>query len=121
VRSNRAATTELYLALVAPEAVRRVHFSNRPGEKGPSEDMNVPLLFIDASHKREATIATFEAWEPAVAAGGAVAFHDYTPAWPGVMEAVDALGLEGEKYGVLFVWRKPGKTMNRRQASRPQP
>jgi predicted O-methyltransferase YrrM len=103
---------ERYIALVAPEAVHRIRFSKRRGEQGPAEDMSFPLLFVDASHIRDETIATFEAWEPAVAPGGAVAFHDYAPAWPGVVEAVDALGLEGETCGVLFVWRKTGETKN---------
>lgn len=97
---------QLYLPLVAPEAVERIHFSNRRGEQGPLGDESFPLVFVDASHQRDETIAIFEAWKPAVASGGAIAFHDYISAWPGVVEAIDMLGLEGETYGSLFVWRK---------------
>jgi len=37
----------------------------------------IGLLFIDADHRYEAVRADFEAWEPKVAEGGVVAFHDY--------------------------------------------
>jgi SAM-dependent methyltransferase len=96
----------LYPPLVAREAVARVRFSDRRGEQGPPAGATFPLVFIDASHKRDNTIAIFNAWRAAVAPGGAVAFHDYSPAWPGVVEAIDALSLDGETCGSLFVWRK---------------
>jgi hypothetical protein len=96
----------LYLPLVSAEVARRVRFSNRRGEDGAPPDLSVVLLFLDASHTRDETISVFRAWEAAVAPGGAVAFHDYTRAWPEVAEAVDALGLEGTTHGALFVWQK---------------
>jgi hypothetical protein len=102
----------LYLPLVSVEVARRVHFSNRRGEDGAPGGFNVMLLFLDASHTRNETISIFRAWEPAVAPGGAVAFHDYTHAWPGVVEAVQALGLEGSTHGALFVWQKPAEDGN---------
>jgi predicted O-methyltransferase YrrM len=98
---------ELYLSLVAPAVAKRVQFANRPGEQGPPRGESFPLVFVDASHERDATVAIFEAWQSAVAPGGAVAFHDYISAWPEVVEAIHVLGLEGETYGSLFVWRKP--------------
>jgi hypothetical protein len=57
----------------------------------------VQSVFIDASHERDETIAIFRAWENAVVADGAVAFHDYIPAWPGVVEAIHALGPKGRR------------------------
>jgi hypothetical protein len=98
---------KLYLSLVPPEAAKRVRFSDRPGEHGPPNGTRFKLLFLDASHKRDETIAIFRAWEAAVAPGGAVAFHDYTQIWPGVVDAINALGLEGTTHGALFVWQKP--------------
>jgi hypothetical protein len=97
----------LYRSLVSPEADNQVHFSSRSGEDGPPEGVSFKLLFIDASHTRDETISIFRAWEAAVDSGGAVAFHDYTPEWPGVMDAIEALRLEGTTHGVLFVWQKP--------------
>jgi hypothetical protein len=60
--------------------------------------MRFNLLFLDASHMRDETIVIFRAWE----AGGAVAFHDYTQIWPGVVDVIDVLGLEGTTHGSLF-------------------
>jgi hypothetical protein len=35
-----------------------------------------------------------------------VAFHDYSPVWPGVMQAVDEdLHLTGDVFADVFVWR----------------
>jgi predicted O-methyltransferase YrrM len=99
----------VYQSLVSSETAERVHFSQRPGEEGPPKDVSFRLLFIDASHSRDDTISNFNAWRAAVDPGGAVAFHDYTPEWPGVAEAIETLGLEGATYGTLFVWQKPGK------------
>jgi hypothetical protein len=63
-------------------------------------------LFVDSSHDREQTLAEFGAWRDALAPGAVVAFHDYDePAYPGVTEAVRELGLDGEVFGHLFVWR----------------
>jgi hypothetical protein len=97
----------LYLPLVSGEVARRVQFSSRRGQDGAPGDFAVMLLFLDASHTRDETISIFRAWEPAVAPGGAIAFHDYTRAWPGVVEAVHALEVEGSTHGALFVWQKP--------------
>ena len=98
---------ERYLALV-PDSVReRIEFVEAGGEAGP-RDARPGLLFIDSSHERDETLATFRAWEPALPPGAVVAFHDYgEDDYPGVTEAVGELGLEGEVHGPLFVWRKP--------------
>jgi cephalosporin hydroxylase len=68
----------------------------------------VDAVFIDSSHLREETMATFRTFEPVLSPGGVVAFHDWDDDdYPGVTAAVRALGLEGEARGHLFVWRKP--------------
>jgi predicted O-methyltransferase YrrM len=78
------------------------------GEEGPRPGAPpAGLVFVDSSHERAETLASFRAWEPALAPGGAIAFHDYCePGYPGVSEAIGELGLDGEVHGSLFVWRK---------------
>jgi predicted O-methyltransferase YrrM len=102
---------ERYLALLAPADRARVHLHDRPGGTGPADPPPVDAVFIDSSHERDETIATFRTWEPALAPGGVVAFHDWQDdAYPGVTEAVLELGLGGTAHGHLFVWRKGGWT-----------
>jgi predicted O-methyltransferase YrrM len=97
-----------YLDLLTPADRARVHLHDRPGGLGPADPPPVDAVFIDSSHEREETVATFRTWEPALAAGGVIAFHDYADdAYPGVTAAVRELGLDGEARGHLFVWRKP--------------
>jgi predicted O-methyltransferase YrrM len=99
---------ERYLALLAPADRARVHLHDRPGGLGPADPPAVDAVFIDSSHEREETIATFRTWEPALSPGGIVAFHDWEDdAYPGVTEAVRELCLLGEARGHLFVWHKP--------------
>jgi predicted O-methyltransferase YrrM len=95
-----------YLAL-AGSARERISLVEQPGASGPpAGSPPVELLFIDSSHEREDTLAEFRAWREALAPGAIVAFHDYDePAYPGVAEAVAELGLEGELFGHLFIWR----------------
>jgi predicted O-methyltransferase YrrM len=99
-------TRERYLAL-AGSARQRVSLVQQPGDTGPRPgDPPTELLFIDSSHDREQTLAEFAAWRDALAPGAIVAFHDYDePAYPGVSDAVRELGLEGEVFGHLFIWR----------------
>ena len=96
-----------YLALLSPQDRARVHLHARPGGLGPVDPPPVDAVFVDSSHEYDETIATFWTWEPALAPGGVVAFHDWDdPAYPGVTAAISDLGLEGEARGHLFVWRK---------------
>lgn len=85
----------------------RIDLLNSPGERGPrGGDQPAGFVFVDGSHDRDRTIATFQAWRPAVEAGGAIAFHDWgNERYPGVSEAIGALGLRGQVYGDVFVWR----------------
>ena len=102
---------ERYLSLLDGATRARLELVEAQGQDGPSAlrraDMPpVYLLYIDGGHARESTVASFEAWRPALAARAVVAFHDYgEPQWPGVSEAVAQLGLEGEVEGTLFVSR----------------
>jgi len=100
---------ERYLSLLSAADRARVHLHDRPGGRGPAQPPPVDAVFIDSSHELEETVATFRTWEPALAPGGVVGFHDYADdAYPGVTEAVAQLGLRGEARGHLYVWRKPG-------------
>jgi predicted O-methyltransferase YrrM len=93
---------ERYLGMVKPEVRERIELRRERGSADP-----VDALFIDiGDHARDLTVAAYEAWEGAVVPGGVIAFHDYSDAWPGVREAVAALGLTGTLTGVLFVVRK---------------
>jgi predicted O-methyltransferase YrrM len=101
---------EIYLDLVPRGVQLRIEFLERSGEQGPppSAPSNIGFLFIDSSHECEETVTTFSRWRDSLAPGAAVVFHDYDePAYPGVTEAVDVLGLEGETFGHLFIWRAP--------------
>jgi hypothetical protein len=50
-----------------------------------------------------------QAWQPHLRPGAPVLFDDYTnPDYPGVREAIEELGLEGQRHGKLFVHRHPG-------------
>jgi len=98
---------ERYLDLLEPDDRARVHLHDRPGGLGPADPPPVDAVFIDSSHEFDETVATFETWQPAVAPGGIIAFHDWADAaYPGVTAAVRSLGLEGQARGHLFVWRK---------------
>lgn len=96
-----------YLSLVDPPTRTRIVFELRAAESGPAISNGIDLLFIDVGfHEKELNVASFCAWEPSVVPGGIVAFHDYGEWFPGVREAVEELGLEGEVNERLFVWRK---------------
>ena len=97
---------EWYLALAAASARRRIELVQGIGETGPAHGQRVDFVFVDGSHECDRTIATFEAWRRALAPGGAIAFHDWrNEAWPGVTQAIEALGLRGQVCGDVFVWR----------------
>jgi predicted O-methyltransferase YrrM len=93
-----------YRQLVGGSVRARIDLQLRDGAEGPIGDGGVDLLYIDSSHRREPTIAEFTAWRPALAPGAAVVFDDYAhPDYPGVREAITALGLDGERRGAMFV------------------
>lgn len=49
------------------------------------------LAFIDGDHAYEAVREDIENVLPLLRTGGVLAFHDYSPTWPGVRQAVDEL------------------------------
>ena len=97
---------ERYLELVARDVRDRIDLVVASGSTGPSEDQPVDLVYVDSSHEREQTMAEVRAWQPHLRVGALVLFDDYAhPDYPGVREAIEELGLEGERRGTLFVHR----------------
>jgi predicted O-methyltransferase YrrM len=96
-----------YLGLARPAVQRRIDLVQAGGEDGPRSGCEaVGFVFIDGSHLRDLTIDAFERWRPVLAPEGAIAFHDWqNERYPGVTEAILALGLRGESAGDVFVWR----------------
>lgn len=87
----------------------RIELRESGGESGPADGDPPPdFVFVDGSHERELTIATFQAWRDRLAPGGAIAFHDYgNELYPGVTEAISELGLKGSVERDVFVWTAP--------------
>ena len=85
----------------------RIELREAGGEAGPAGgDAAADFVFVDGSHEKTLTIETFRAWRGALAPGGTIAFHDYgNELYPGVTEAMVALGLEGTVERDVFVWR----------------
>lgn len=98
-----------YLELVPADVRERIELVEAFGEPGAGGRTDpVDFLFIDSSHDRAETVATFRAWEPHLAPGAVVAFHDYGhPDYPGVAEAIEELGLDGGADDEIYVWRAP--------------
>jgi predicted O-methyltransferase YrrM len=93
-----------YLDLVGPDVRERIELVIAPGCTGPRDQQPVDLLYIDSSHTREHTIAEVQAWRPYLRPGAPILFDDYThPDYPGVREAIQELGLQGEVRGTLFI------------------
>jgi predicted O-methyltransferase YrrM len=103
---------DFYFRLVPASASRRISVVHRFVECGPVEEVEIDLLFIDSSHRREETLSTFRLWEPHVRCGAFVVFDDYrNRVFPGVTEAIAELQLVGTtRYGRFFVWQKPSST-----------
>jgi predicted O-methyltransferase YrrM len=97
-----------YLELAGVSARSRIELRDVPGEDGPRAGSPlVDFVYIDGSHDRERTRATWRVWKDAVAPGGLIAFHDWeNPAYPGVTEAIRDLGLSGEVVQDVFVWQR---------------
>lgn len=98
-----------YLALAPADARNRIRLVQAAGSEGAAAaDAPVDLLFVDSTHERDHTIAEIDAWRDTLAPGALVILHDYgNPAFPGIREAVESLGLRGEVRGGCFLWRVP--------------
>jgi hypothetical protein len=63
----------------------------------------VDLVMIDGNHTAEAVAADIDRWSEVIRPGGLLSGHDYAPAWPGVVEAVDAaFGGEHQVHGTVW-------------------
>lgn len=58
------------------------------------EDNSLDFIFIDAGHSYEDVYEDLRCWFPKLKDGGFFAGHDYSPAWPGVIKAVQEWALE---------------------------
>jgi hypothetical protein len=96
-----------YLALLPEAARERLKLLQMPGVEGPAYlEVEIEFLFIDSTHERAGTVAEVKAWQPHLARDALIVLHDYgNPAFPGVAEAVQELGLEGDVRGGCFVTR----------------
>jgi predicted O-methyltransferase YrrM len=104
---------ERYLSLVERDVRDRIEMVAAPGSTGPEGQESVDLLYIDSSHEREQTIEEVRVWQPHLRSGALIIFDDYThPDFPGVRQAIEQLGLDGEQRGTLFVHRHviPGRS-----------
>src|SRR5215218_308254 len=97
---------DAYLRLLPRSARERLELVWAPGHEARGD--GVELLFVDSSHDRDATVAEVRAWRPCLAPGALVVLHDYAnPAYPGVAQAVEELGLEGREHAGLWLWETP--------------
>ncbi len=111
-----------YAELAGPSVRERLTLVLARGDDGPTADRPVDLLYIDTTHECADTIREFNAWRPALREGAVVVFDDFThPDFPGVAEAVQQLGLEGEEREGLFVHRLNGRGANTLGPSDTQP
>ncbi len=95
-----------YLELVGSDVKERIELVVAPGSAGPLDQQPIDLLYIDSSHMREQTVAEVRAWQPYLRPGASVLFDDYAhPDYPGVREAIEELGIEGEQRGEFFIHR----------------
>jgi predicted O-methyltransferase YrrM len=98
-----------YLQLVGSDVRDRIELIVKPGSTGPRDAEPVDLLYIDSSHERKQTIEEVRVWRPHVRPGAVVIFDDYAnPAFPGVREATEQLGLKGQQHGEFFIHRHAG-------------
>jgi predicted O-methyltransferase YrrM len=103
-----------YLALVDPDVRSRIELVIAPGRSGPRDSEPVDLLYIDSMHDREETIAEVRAWQPYLLPGAPIVFDDYLHSeFPGVRDAIEQLGLDGEQHSKLYVHRHGGDVSRR--------
>jgi len=90
--------SEKHMDAICCWTVRRVQ-SAHPGrwklDRRPSVEAaaGVPdgwldFVFLDGDHRYDAIAKDIRAWMPKVRKGGLICGHDFTPGWPGVIQAV---------------------------------
>lgn len=68
------------------------------------EDGSCDFIFIDAAHDYENVLADINAWLPKLKANGVLAGHDYSEAYPGVIQAVEkTFGRNSTLYGSCWM------------------
>lgn len=68
------------------------------------EDDSCDFIFIDAAHDYENVVADIDAWLPKLKANGVLAGHDYSPTYPGVIQAVEKkFGGRVTLYGTCWI------------------
>lgn len=81
-----------------------------------AHNVQVDLVYVDASHEYEDVARDLRAYWPLVRPGGVLVGDDYAAEWPGVMQAVDEFtmrmlntfqALAPEFRGRKYVFRKP--------------
>lgn len=73
---------------------------------GNFDDEVLDVVFIDATHTYEAVKDDINIWLPKVKKGGILAGHDYEPAHPGVVKAVDELLPDKEIMNYCWIYHK---------------
>ncbi len=98
-----------YARLAGAGVTARARFLTAPGDSGPRSSEPIELLYIDSSHCRDETIREVQAWTPVMTTGAIIVFDDFDhPQYPGVRDAVQQLGLEGEERSGLYLHRVTG-------------
>jgi predicted O-methyltransferase YrrM len=70
------------------------------------EDESLDVVFIDATHTYPAVKQDIQLWLPKVKKGGILAGHDFEPAHPGVVKAVDELLPDREVMNYCWIYHK---------------
>lgn len=69
---------------------------------------SIDMLLVDAAHDYDSVKTDLVNWYPKLKPGGFLVCDDYAPAWPGVMRAIKAVGLEGKLVAPnLWFHKKP--------------
>lgn len=72
-------------------------------------DGSLDFVFIDAQHGYQDTVELLRAYLPKVKAGGVLAGHDFTPSFPGVLQAVKAALGDGVPARRSSFWFEKGQ------------
>jgi predicted O-methyltransferase YrrM len=97
IRAFRLADRVEVLAMTTAQAARRF------------EADSLDLLLVDAAHDFESVRADLTTWYPKLKPGGYLVCDDYAPNfWPGVVRAIESLGLQGQEIAAaLWAHVKP--------------
>ncbi len=91
VNGVRAVTLEAIERLTSNEVRLSLRGSIEESKRVRKEIGQVDSVFIDGDHTYESASGDIEAWKPLIKQGGLICGHDYSTAFPGVMDAVNNL------------------------------